>query len=451
MNITLNKTDAVSAAITIEIGKADYADKVENSLKDLRRNAVIPGFRKGMVPSSLLRQKYGKSIFVEEINKLVSESLTNYIKENTPDILGEPLPAEGHAPADFDTQEDFEFTFDIGLSPQLDVQLTKDDKLPYYLIQISEELIDKQIESYQSKFGSHESAEEVDGNDLVKGLLIELSENGEPKEGGISQENAVLMPVYIKNEEEKAKFIQAKNHSTVVFNPAKAYEGNEAEIASFLNIQKEDAANYTGDFSFEIKEISRYKSAELNQELFDKVFETGTIDSEEAFREKVKEILAQQLAPESDYKLFLDTWKLLEEKTSDLQFPDAFLKRWLLYSDSKRTPESLEEEYPGIVKSLKYHLIREHLIEINDIKIDESDIHENAKRAVRNQFAQYGIDTVSDEFLEKYATEMVQKQETYRSLGDRAFEDKLMQLMKEQVTLETQEISLEDFKKLFEQ
>jgi trigger factor len=257
MNITLNKTDEVSATITIEVVKADYEDKVDHSLKDLRRTTVIPGFRKGMAPPSFLRQKYGKAILAEEINKLISNSLTDYIKENAPDILGEPLPAEGQTPIDFDAVEDFSYTFDVGLSPEIDIQLTKDDKIPYYQLQVTDELIDNQIKSYQDKFGKQITAEEAEEKDIVKGLIVELNENGEPKENGIIKEGATLMPLYLKNEEEKIKFIGVKSQSTVIFNPQRAYDGSEAELASFLTIKKEDVGRYTGDLSFEIKEILR--------------------------------------------------------------------------------------------------------------------------------------------------------------------------------------------------
>ena len=448
MNVTLNKTDSVNATIKIEVVKADYVNEVENSLKDLRKNAVLPGFRKGMAPPSFLRQKYGISILVEEINKMVSKTLSDYIKDNDLKILGEPLPAEGQETIDFDKQEDFEFTFDIGLSPEIDVKLTKDDKLPYYHIQVNEEMMEKQIEYFKNQFGNHDSVEDIDDKDLVKGNLKELDENGEPKENGITVENAVLLPTYLKNEDEKAKVLGAKLNSTVIFNPFKAYEGAEVELASFLNVKKEEVNIYTGDFSYEINNISRFKAAELNQELFDKVFGPETVNSEESFREKVKEDLTKQLAPEGDYKFILDAMKFLEERATDVQLPDAFIKRWLLASDEKRTPESIEEEYPKMMKELKFHIIKEQLIEENEITIEEGELQEYARQMTRAQFAQYGMSNVPDDLLEKYSQEMLKKKETYRSLGDKVFEDKLIKILKEQMTLEPKEISIDEFKEL---
>jgi len=448
MNITLNKTDSVNAVITIEVEKADYVTEVENSLKDLRKNAVVDGFRKGMVPPSFIRQKYGKAILFEEINKLISKKLSDYIQENKPDFLGDPLPSENQKPIDFDKQEDFVFTFDIGLSPKIDVKLTKDDQMPYYQIQITEEMIEKQIENFKSQFGSHEMVDDVEEKDLIKGNLVELDESGNPKENGMNRENVVLMPLYIKNNEEKAKFLNSKPQTSIVFNPHLAYEGNEAEISSLLNIKKDELNNHSGDFSFEITEISRYKPAELNQDLFDKIFGPGIIDSDTMFRNRIKENLKQQLSFESDYKFFIDIRKLLEEKVSGIQLPDAYLKRWLLNSDKKRTPESIEEEYPEIIKELRFHLIKEHLIEENEITIEENDLQEYAKQLTKVQFSQYGMYNISDDSLNNYAQEMLKKQETYKALGDKIFEDKLIKILKEQVTLEPNEISAEEFRKM---
>ena len=448
MNVTLNKADSVNATITVEVAKADYVNEVENSLKDLRKNAVLPGFRKGMAPPSFLRQKYGKSVLVEEINKLVSKSLFNYIKENELNILGEPLPAEQQAEIDFDKKEDFAFTFDVGFSPEIDVKFSKKDVIPYYRIQATEDMIDKQIEQIVHQFGAHVEVEDVEDNDIVKGNLIELNENGEPKDNGINIENGMLIPMYMRNEEEKAKFIKANINTKIVFNPNKAYDGHETELASFLKIKKEEVSNYTGDFSFEIKEITRYKKAEINQELFDKVFEPGTVNSETAFREKVKEDIGKQLSPESDYKFIIDALNYFKEKISDLQFPDAFLKRWLLASDEKRTPESVEEDYPKIIEDLKSHIIKEKLIEKNNLTIEDGELQEYARRVTRAQFAQYGMPNVPDDLLEKYSQEMLNKKETYRSIGDKVFEDKLIVILKEKMVLETKDVTIEEFKEL---
>lgn len=448
MNVTLNKTDSVNATISVEVVKNDYIKEVDDSLKDLRKNAVIPGFRKGMVPPSFLRQKYFKSILVEELNKLVSKNLSDYINDNDISILGEPLPVKEQELIDFDKQEDFTFTFDVGLSPEINVKISKDDIVPYYILQSSEEMIDKQIEHIRSQYGDYAEVEVIEENDIVKGKLIEVDEKGEPVENGIIVESASLLPKYIKNEEEKAKILDAKLNSTIIFNPYSAYDGNEAELSSFLKIEKEKVNNHKNDFTFEIDEISSFKAAEINQDLFDKAFGQGTIDSEETFRNKIKESIAQQLTPQSDYKFFIDTIKYLEERASGLQFPDEFLKRWLLASDENKTPESVEEDYPKIIKDLTIHIIKELLIKENNITIEESELQEYARRVTRAQFAQYGMYDIPDETVEQYSQDMLKKKESYRSLGDKIFEDKLMKVLKEQITMESKEISIEEFKEL---
>lgn len=281
MNVSLKNIDATKGIVKLEIVKADYADKVEKSLRSFRQKADVPGFRKGMVPMGMVKKMYGKHVLVEEINKLVSENLYNYIRENKLNILGEPLPNETEQKEiNFDTQEDFEFCFDVALAPEIKIELSKNDKLPYFQVNIDDEMIGKQVEAYQANFGAYDQVEDVEEKDLVKGTVAEL-ENGSPKEGGIVVEEAVLMPMYMKDEAEKAKFIGAKKNSVIVFNPNKAYEGAEAEIASFLKVDKDAVSGITGDFSFEITEVTRHKNAELNQELFDKVFGEGVVTSEE--------------------------------------------------------------------------------------------------------------------------------------------------------------------------
>jgi trigger factor len=452
MNVTLNKIDPVNATITVEVAKEDYSNEVDKNIKNLRKNAVIPGFRKGMVPLSRIQQMYGKSVLVEEINKLVVNKLYAYIKEEKLNVLGDPLPnADERKPLDFDNQEDYSFVFDIGLTPEINIKLSKEDKLPYYSIEVTDDMLDKQINNYKANYGTYENVDEVEGKDMVKGVLTELDENCEPKAGGIQNEGSVLMPQYIKDEEEKAKFMGVKVNATIVFNPHKAYGGNAAELSSFLKVKKEEVNDYTDNFSLEINEITRYKEAELNRELFDKVFEPGTVTTKKVFREKTKEIISKQLSPESDYKFLLDARKFLEEKAGELKFPEEFLKRWLLSSSSERTPESLEKDFPRIIEDLKFHLIKEQLIKDYEIKVEDPDIRESAKEAVRAQFAQYGMANVPDQLLENYAQDMLKKEESIQNLIDRTVEKKLIGMLKENLTLEPKTITTEAFQKLFEE
>lgn len=450
MNVSLKNIDAVSGIVKLEIVKADYAEQVEKSLRNFRQKANVPGFRKGMVPMGMVKKMYGKHVLVEEVNKLVSENLFSYIRENKLNILGEPMPNESEQkPINFDTQEDFEFCFDVALAPEINIALSKGDKLPYYEVAIDDEMLNQQIDAYTANFGTYDKAEEVEEKDMVKGTVAEL-ENGSPKEGGIVVEDAVLMPAYMKDEAEKAKFVGAKVNSVVVFNPNKAYEGAEVEIASFLKVDKEAVAGITGDFSFEITEITRHQKAEMNQELFDKVFGEGVVTSEEEFKNKIKDALTDQFTPQSDYKFLLDAREVLVQKAGEMKFADDMLKRWLVAANENTTAEKVEEDFPKMIEDLKYQLIKENLVKSNNLKVEDADIEAFAKRVAQAQFAQYGMLSVPEDVLANYAKDMLKNKQTLQNIIDRAVEEKLAAWLKEQVELDVKEVSTEEFGKLFE-
>lgn len=450
MNVSLINNDSVRGIIKLEIVKSDYEAAVEKSLRSFRQKANVPGFRKGMVPMGMVKKMYGKQALLEEVNRLVSENLFKYIRENNLNILGEPMASEAEPSAlDFDKDENFVFNFDVALAPEIKIDLSKEDTLPYYEVKIDDDMLNKQVEAYTANFGTYEAGEEVEEKDLVKGTVAEL-ENGTPKEGGVVVENAVLMPMYVKDEAEKAKFIGAKVNTVVVFNPNKAYEGAEAEIASFLHVDKEKVAELTGDFSFEIKEISRHKNAELNQELYDKVFGENVVTSEEEFKGKIKEALAEQFTPQSDFKFLNDAREVLVKKAGELKFADDILKRWLLVANEKNTAENIEKEYSHIIEDLTYHLIKENLVKANGLKVEDADIEGFAKRVAKAQFAQYGMLSVPEDVLDNYSKEMLKNKQTLQNILDRAVEEKLAGWLKEQITVDKKEVSAEEFAKLFE-
>ncbi|MDR0733689.1 MAG: trigger factor [Dysgonamonadaceae bacterium] len=448
MTITLNRIDAVNATITIDIVKEDYASEVEKRIKNLRKTTIIPGFRKGMAPLFRIRQIYEKPILVEELDKLVGNQLNAYIQEENLNLLGNPLPSDDEQQTDLD-KENYSFIFDVGLMPQIEIKLSKKDKVPYYSIEVSDEVIDKQINEFKISYGSYENAAETEEKDVVKGALTELDENDEPKPDGLRHEEAVLMPEYIKNEEEKAKLLGAKMDTAIVFNPHKAYEGNTTEISSFLNINKDEVENYTGNFSLKIKEILRHKNAEINQELFDKVFEPGTVTTEEAFREKIKEAVVKGLIPNCNARFLIDACKYIEKKVGELKFPETFLKRQLqTVSPSEDTQETVEAEIPKIIEQLKSQLIKDRLAKDYKIEIEEADILNTAKHVAREQFARYGFGNVSEDILKNYIKDMLNKEETVRFLVNMSMDEKLIDLLKEQFTLETKTITWEEFTNL---
>lgn len=451
MNVSLQNIDKVSALLTVKLEKADYQEQVEKSLKNFRQKAQIPGFRKGMVPMSLVKKMYGKSVVADEVNKLLSEKVYGYIKDNNLNILGEPLPNEDKQPEiDFDTMEDFEFLFDIALAPEIKAELGATDKVDYYNIEVTDEMVNTQVQSYTQRNGKYEQVAAYEDKDMLKGLIAELDENGNTKEGGIQVEDATLMPAYMKNDEQKAIFANTKVNDVLVFNPNAAFDGHAAEIASLLKIEKEAVGEMKSNFSFQVQEITRFVAGELNQEIFNQVFGEDTVNSEEEFIAKVKESIAQTFVADSDYKFLIDVRKALVEKAGALEFPDALLKRIMLLNNKDKGETFVAENYDKSIEELTWHLIKEQLVKENDVKVEQDDVINMAKEATKAQFAQYGMLTVPDDILENYAKEMLKKKETIDGLVNRVVEVKLAGALKNKVKLEPKTVSMEEFNKMFE-
>ncbi|MGI6046892.1 MAG: trigger factor [Petrimonas sp.] len=449
MKVTLNKTNNVNGIIAIELEKPDYQNNVDKSLNQFRHKANIPGFRQGKVPKGIIQKMYGKSILAEEINKLVSNELYKYIKDNNLNILGEPLPNEEEQKTiNFDKDEKFEFKFDIALAPEFELSLNKKDKLTYYNVKLEDDLLAKQYDAYKQNYGTYKKVDsEALDTDLIKGKITEI-DNGEPKENLLEIENGIIMPSYIKDEETKKKFVGAKMGDSIVFNPKTAYDNNVAEIASLLQISKDDVKEVNSDFTFEIQEITRYQEAEMNQELFDKVLGEGVVSSEEDFKSKVAEMLSNQFRPATDNLFMKSARKLILEKLKDIEFPDAFLKRWLLVANEKNTEESIETDYPKIAEDLKFHLSKEKIVKEQDIKIENTDVEAFAAEVAKAQFAQYGMSNVPADIFENYVKRMLDDQNTVRNIYDQVVENKVMDWLKQTVKVNEKNISSKDFEKL---
>ena len=450
MNVSHQNTDNLNAVISIEISKADYQDKVDKSLRAYGQKANIPGFRKGKVPFSILTKMFGKSVRVEEINRLVSEALYNYIRDNKLNILGEPMTAEDMT-VDLDAQDDFTFRFDVALAPELNVKVDKSISVPYYTITVDDDMVKRQDESFRARFGKQVSVDEsTDEKDLVKGSMVELSSDGTPLEGGITVESTIVSPNYFKSDDEKAKFAGVKKGDKVVFNPSKSCNASVAELASMLNTDKEKAANVTSDFEMTVTDITHLQPAELNQEFFDSIFGKDTVKTEEEYLAKIREMIAHQLVPESDYRFSLDSRAAIEKIVGDFELPDAFLKRWLLATDKERKAETIDDDYSRMVPDLKWQLIKEQIVKQFDIHVDDNDLKAMAKRVAASQFAQYGMTGVPDDVLERYGNEMLSNKDTRSRLINQATEMKIQTAIKESVTLNHKEVSMENFQKLFE-
>lgn len=450
MNVSHQNTDNLNAVISIEISKADYQDKVDKSLRAYGQKANIPGFRKGKVPFSILTKMFGKSVRVEEINRLVSEALYNYIRDNKLNILGEPMTAEDMT-VDLDAQDDFTFRFDVALAPELNVKVDKSISVPYYTITVDDDMVKRQDESFRARFGKQVSVDEsTDEKDLIKGSMVEFSSDGTPLEGGITVESTIVSPNYFKSDDEKAKFAGVKKGDKVVFNPSKSCNASVAELASMLNTDKEKAANVTSDFEMTVTDITHLQPAELNQEFFDSIFGKDTVKTEEEYLAKIREMIAHQLVPESDYRFSLDSRAAIEKTVGDFELPDAFLKRWLLATDKERKAETIDDDYSRMVPDLKWQLIKEQIVKQFDIHVDDNDLKAMAKRVAASQFAQYGMTGVPDDVLERYGNEMLSNKDTRSRLINQATEMKIQTAIKESVTLNHKEVSMENFQKLFE-
>ena len=449
MNVSMQNVDKVSALLTVNIEKADYQERVEKVLKKYRQQVNMPGFRKGMVPMSLIKKQFGKSAMAEEVDKLMQDAVNNYIRENKVNMLGMPLPNEEKMQViDFDTQENFEFVFDIALAPEFKAEITEQDTLDFYTIAVSDEMVNSQVDMYAQRAAKYEKVEEYADRDMVKGLLAELDENGNTKEGGIQVEGAVMMPSYMKNDEQKAIFATAKVNDVLVFNPNAAFEGNEAELSSLLKIKREEVAEMKSNFSFQVEEITRAVPAALDQALFDQVFGEGAVSSEEEFRGKIKEGIAAQFMADSNYKFLLDARTYLKNKVGKLEFPDALLKKIMLLNNEDKGESFVEENYEKSLEELTWHLIKEQLVEAFGIKVEQADILEIAKENTRMQFAQYGMMSIPEEMLENYAKEMLKKKENVEGLVNRAVESKLAAALKAKVSLNNKEVSMEEFNNL---
>lgn len=450
MNIQFNKTSNVAAELTITFEKADYQEQVEKALKNYRKKAALPGFRPGQVPMSLMKKRFGADITAEEVQKLLSEKLYGYLREQKVDMLGEPLASEKQPAIDFEAEQQ-EFVFDIALAPQFDAKLTDADKIPFYTIKVTDEMVDGQVKAYAQRAGHYDKVESFQEGDMTKGHIAELDADGSIKEGGIQKEDAVILPGYFKNDDQKKKFEGVSVNTVITFNPAAAYENSTIELSSLLGITKEEAENVRGDFSYQITEITRYVPSDLTQELFDSVFGEGKVKSEKEFRAAVKKQLEDQFVEDSQLRFMIDVRKYLEKRVGDLEWPEALLKRIMQANNPDKGEEYVEQNYAGSIKELLWHLMKEQLADQTGIKVEQDDVLETAKRQTRMQFAQYGMGNVPDEIITNYANEQLKKKEQVEGFVARAVEEKLGSALKEIVKLQKKDVTLEEFNKLFEE
>ncbi|HPR85158.1 MAG TPA: trigger factor [Prolixibacteraceae bacterium] len=450
MNITRENIDELNAILTVSIEKNDYEANVSDVLKNYRKKANMPGFRPGMVPAGLIKKMYGKAALADEVNKILSKSLTDYIMSENMNVLGEPLPNdEKQQPIDWDNQSDFSFVFDVAMAPEFVVKLEDVAALPYYNIVADEETINKQVDAYASRFGENKVVDSVEEKDTVRGTFVQLNDDGSELEGGIVAEKVVIAIDLMKDEEVKASFVGKKAGDVVVFDPVKTYD-NRHEVGHLLNISHEAAETVSGNFSFAIIEVLRFEKAELNQDLFSKVYgEDSGIATIEDFTAKVKAEIEENFSYSSNYKFALDSRDALL-KAVPFDLPQAFLKRWIKATNPKMDEEQIEADFDNFMVDLKWQLIKDKIVKDNGIKITEDDVRGLAKEMAVMQFRQYGLNNVGEEHIENYADHMLKNEEERRKLVARKHEDAIVATIKEKASIELKDISFDEFNKMLE-
>ena len=450
MNISFENPDKINGVLKITIEKDDYQGEVDKTLKNYRKQANIPGFRKGQAPIGMIKRQFGMQVKMDVINKILGDKLNGYIIDNKIAMLGNPLPNEAQVEQDLEKEGPFEFIFDIAVAPEINVEINGNDEIDHYSIDVDDKLVDQQVDMFRSRAGHYDKVEEYDAaqNDMLKGDLRELDADGNAKEDGIVVEQAVLMPEYIKVEDQKSLFDGAKLGSVITFNPKKAYPESNAEIKSLLKISDEQAESLTSDFTFLVTEISRFAKAEVNQELFDQVFGEGNVTDEADFRQKVADSIKVQFANDEEFKFMLDVRKYAEDKVGEVAFPDELLKRVMKSNNQDKDDKFIEDNYAASVKELKWSLIKNELMKANEVKVEREDVVKVVKDVTRMQFAQYGMSNVPEEYLDSYVDKLMKEEKNLESYVERASDVKLAEALKKVVKLNEKTVSLDEFNKI---
>jgi trigger factor len=437
MNVVEEKIDDLNAILRVKITPEDYTESVNKALADYRKQANIPGFRPGKIPLTLIKKKYGKAVLAEELNKVVNKSLNEFITSNNLNVLGNPLPKEDEeVKGDFANPAEFEFAYEIGMTPDFEVSLSKKNKFDYLTVDIDKAMLDKEVEALAKRYGKLVSAEKSTENDMVIGEFAQ-------KEGDIKNTSTISLE-FVEDEKAKKKLIGKKVGDTVTLDPVSVSKG-EDDLAAMLGITKEEVADLSGDFDFTITEIKTMVPAAIDQELFDKLFGEGNVKSEKELREKISEDLKKMFANDSDRILSEKVSDKLMEKTS-IDLPEDFLKRWILASSKEEiTPEQIDADFENYKKSLKWQLIQNKLIKDNDIKVGNEEMVEYTKGLLINQYAQYGMPAPEDKDLLPQVQSVLQNQEEANKIYDNLYSVKMMNFFKETVNLNEKTLPYDDF------
>jgi trigger factor len=440
LDITLDKKSATEASIKITLNEADYQPKVEEKIKEYRKKANIKGFRPGKVPEGMIRKMYGKAILVDEINNLLSQSVSDYIKENKINVLGDPLPNTEEAESvDWDNQKEFTFTYDIGVPGEFSFELSDQTKVEGYEIEVDDKVMDETLDNLKKQFGEMENPETAEAGDMIYGEL--KSEDG-------TVEHTGLIAIDDIAEKEQEKFIGLKKEDTLSFDIQKTFKDEEG-IAQATGKTVEEAKELQGNVTFTVQNINRRKPAELNQELFDKIFGKDAVKSEEEFIQKVKETIGENFNREAETYTDRKIQDTLLEQTP-IELPDEFLKRWLLVANQgKITPADIEREYDMYTKDLRWNLLLNKVAEENEVKVEHEDVMDRVKDMIRQQLAQSGLAGMEDN-LDAFAQNYIQGEngQNYMKMHNQVRSEKIMETVKEKISLENKKVTAEEFRKI---
>jgi len=444
MDIIKEQVDSLNAVVKIQLTPEDYQVQVEKSLKEYAKKVSLPGFRPGKVPSGMVKKMHGKSILIEEVNKILSTSLQNYISENKIEILGNPLPKESDvAKIDWDNQKNMEFSYDLGLAPQFSIDVDSNHQFENYLIKIEDKIIQTQIDGFTKRYGKVSVPSESGADDLIHADFVELDAAGNVVEAGIRKSSSIMINT-VKDEETKNKLIGLKIGDRLVVDPKKLSE-NEVDLAAMLGVNKENLSDISSKFELTIKELSHLKPAEINEELFDKVFGEGKVKTEEEFKEKIKTELQSQYNEITEGKLLNDVADYLIENLK-ITLPDDFLKKWMVaVSEKPITMDEISKEYDNYSKGLRWQLIENKIIKENDIKVSTDDIKEYAAKSLKGYYSRYGIWNVNPAELDAMVGNMLKDKEEIKRLYERVYDLKILDVFKKQFKLKSRELTFDEY------
>ncbi|MDE5573388.1 MAG: trigger factor [Muribaculaceae bacterium] len=449
MNVTLEKLNDLTAKIIVNVEENDYKEKLNKDLKQIAKTHDFPGFRKGHVPFSQVERRFGKAVKSDIINQEVFNKVIEYLKDNKINILGEPLPIEIKE-VSLD-QKDYTFEYEVGLTPEVKIDL-ESLKLPFYQIKVTDEMVADQDKALRERFGAQIPGETVEDNALVKGAIMELNPDGSVKESedAIQVIDGIVAPSYFTDKEQTKLFLGKKVGDKVVFNPAKTCNGNPVELASMLHLDKDKAASVTGDFELAISEIIVVRPAEHNEEFFKNVFGEEVKD-EAAYNQHLREMIAAQLAPNSEGLFRYQAEKEIIEKFGKFELPAEFLKKWLVARNEELNAENIDTEYERLVPAFKWELLKGDICSKNDIKVEESELLAFAKQMAMRQFAQYGMTNLSEDIFEDYAKRMINDSKTRNQIVEQVVDNKMYNAIKAKAQVKNKEVSLDEFKKVAEE